>query len=490
MKGSIDSTQKPVCDGDRSNSFTKICLTNFSDASRPGSALNAAGSRTGLEAMIERAQTINRGKRAIAWVVPVLVAVLVVHTGPKACLLTALVCIARLCFIGNGLRLWGHIAYCIWAHGEGSYQLHLAGSYCGKDQPISNAIWSQIESLMKETHLPVDPEPVPEIWADTELEWSMREAHVCEALKHKSDGWARPVVIRGLLPDSPTIRFWESVGRDYATLLEDLLVTFRDYSEISQHWKEIRDCPARRKKPDLVLALRFPLAMALLNDSVLSGEDQGDPTSVYVAFESRLMQELDERLGGRLSAAIWEHRLQNLCGIFGGYGSEVFMGRGPLVGSILHSAMMPNLFLQTTGTRMWTLISPKYSQMLRPFQSLGYSIAPHPVTDWGTLSRTDTFARIPRLQTEIRRGDVILAPAWWWHEIRNPNNGTTIGFSNRGAPEAFDWRAYPVLRAMLNFDTATDVLTFDVSNTIWTHLAGAPYAPRGAQRSSFNRRVN
>ena len=74
--------------------------------------------------------------------------------------------------------------------------------------------------------------------------------------------------------------------------------------------------------------------------------------------------------------------------------------------------MMSNLFYQVQGRRIWTLISPRFSQYMRPTHGFGYIIASI-YTSWTQGTYQSHLSKIPKVATETRPGDLLYIPPWW-----------------------------------------------------------------------------
>lgn len=87
--------------------------------------------------------------------------------------------------------------------------------------------------------------------------------------------------------------------------------------------------------------------------------------------------------------------------------SNAKMSSHPLTG--LHCEPIGNVAVQISGARQWTLIDPKYSQLLRPMGSpdgRGYF-----------ASASASFSHVPRYEVRTLPGDAIWIPTWTWHRV-------------------------------------------------------------------------
>ena len=110
----------------------------------------------------------------------------------------------------------------------------------------------------------------------------------------------------------------------------------------------------------------------------------------------------------------------------------------------LHGAMGLNLFKQVAGVKKWTLIAPEHAfiaGMVNNEKNQGTTLR---ATRGLVLYQDDEWLSIvPRVDTILQPGDVLMVPAWWGHTIDNivsdPPHELTIGSPMRFAhvPSAF-----------------------------------------------------
>lgn len=78
----------------------------------------------------------------------------------------------------------------------------------------------------------------------------------------------------------------------------------------------------------------------------------------------------------------------------------------------VHAAGKSNHFLQVSGRKTWTMISPKYKHRLYLWhdQKPMYGLC---------LGGRVTLPCVPRYQITLEPGDLLYVPPWWFHEINN-----------------------------------------------------------------------
>lgn len=92
----------------------------------------------------------------------------------------------------------------------------------------------------------------------------------------------------------------------------------------------------------------------------------------------------------------------------------------------LHCEPISNLVAQTVGGKVWTLIEPQYSYLLRP------TVAPDGRAYF--YSNLDPFdpqalASVPRYEVTTQKGDVLYVPTWTWHRVQYLPDITAVSIS-------------------------------------------------------------
>lgn len=101
-------------------------------------------------------------------------------------------------------------------------------------------------------------------------------------------------------------------------------------------------------------------------------------------------------------------------------------------GSNLHCGGSGNFFCMLKGRKKWTLISPKYSYLLKGRVSSS-GIHGQSLFEMGDSSLEKTpeiYEYLPRYEVVLEPGDVLWNAPWWWHRIQNLP-GETIGLAIR-----------------------------------------------------------
>jgi len=243
-----------------------------------------------------------------------------------------------------------------------------------------------------------EPKPLPEVSADIDPE-EFRERFVKNP---------HPVIIRGLANDLPAVKRWnkaffeEQCGdtkvhvydADYETEGDEL-----SYREFETTVREALNTPGVYLDTNREVFVDHPW----LNDDIAP------------------LEEWRPYLGRATYLA-----------------SQVFMGL-QADGAPLHCANQWNFFIMVDGQKEWTLVSPEYS-----FQ-IGAVGHPTAITFEGCATGKGGTWRddhplfkdyCPRFKAVVNKGDVLLNPPWWWHEIKNTSD-FSIGISSRWLVEEY-----------------------------------------------------
>lgn len=241
-----------------------------------------------------------------------------------------------------------------------------------------------------------------------------------ESLRHATDNFAKPAVVRGLFTGTPAL----------------------------EHWTNPEYLSASERLGDFVLSV--------VRDSRY-GNDQDDRvnmsfreafldivehhTSKYLFFpvQSRFQLDVQDQARDaqqRLSRAVNELvrkdlQLDRIRPGFGGpthrrfVGSQIIVGYGQrtpeeTTGTGWHCAFSNNFFVQVAGGKRWYLISPEMSSFLYPVRNGVNSFMT------GTKRMVELLNHIPSSYVDLGPGDMLYNPYWQWHTIMN-HDGLSIG---------------------------------------------------------------
>lgn len=125
---------------------------------------------------------------------------------------------------------------------------------------------------------------------------------------------------------------------------------------------------------------------------------------------------------------------------------QIFLGYTK--GAPFHCANAWNFFIMVDGSKQWTFISPEQSLQVGALINPSAIYADACVTGKGETWRDEfeLYKRYcPKYRTVVEKGDVLLNPPWWWHEIQNLNPFTIavatrwFVFNHRKTNSLFDF---------------------------------------------------
>jgi hypothetical protein len=211
-----------------------------------------------------------------------------------------------------------------------------------------------------------------------------------QTFKHVSEGYTRPLIIRGLFKDAPAMKWTpeylaESIGDDRQ------FVAFSDNS-----------IGVGRKG-----ASTF---MTTLKDAVKNISAGGN----NYLFNSNLEYPIDLKLYQEIGADRIAWKPPVLVQFFLGL---TRVGETRLGGSPLHAAVAPNINIQLSGEKTWIMIDPKYVGYVKP-TLLSDQVAVFAGASWD-YGAADRWHNFPRFESVVRPGDAIFIPSWWLHEVQN-----------------------------------------------------------------------
>lgn len=271
-------------------------------------------------------------------------------------------------------------------------------------QALADALWDAAEPG------PVEARPLPEIDA---ADFTLAR------FLDLSDGYHRPVVIRGFAADSTAVRTWsadrlaERIGPIPITAAE---VDTASAAEIAESGRTLHEMPFT----DFVRRMHHE-PIYLHNSSTLTNE------------HPELLDELDLP---RLRETFGDAH-SNWDSIFA---AAFFIGTERVFSSV-HAAPGGNFFLQVTGKKTWTLVDPAHSAWMLPLPARPFTFLRAYYPTFRDGAPTDPLNRLPRYTVTLEPGDLLFNAPWWWHEVIN--HGETIGCAMRNVrpplERAPDW---------------------------------------------------
>jgi hypothetical protein len=120
--------------------------------------------------------------------------------------------------------------------------------------------------------------------------------------------------------------------------------------------------------------------------------------------------------------------------------SFLIIGTGKGLNANFHCEESPNWYMAVSGSKRWTLVEAEYSWLMYPAargDGMRRFSEFEPAED-GTPRDAERFPLVdyaPRLEFELRPGDVLFFPAWMWHKTVNLDD-EGLGVTCRYAPPA------------------------------------------------------
>eukprot|EP00808_Paulinella_micropora_P010038 g277.t1 len=205
-----------------------------------------------------------------------------------------------------------------------------------------------------------------------------------------SDGYTKPLIVRGLFNNSGAIRKW--TPEFLANYMGDREYVAFVNSSVGSGSKDT--------------ARTYTTTIRQVVDNVTAGGKN------YI-FNANLIYEKDKELAKdlELERIGWPHE-PTLVQFFLGLSRP---GEIP-TGSALHSSFAPNVNFQLSGVKQWIMVDPKYLIYTKP-QLLDKQFALLHGSDFRPIG--ERWKNFPRLQGYLHPGDAIYIPPYWYHEVIN-----------------------------------------------------------------------
>ena len=108
--------------------------------------------------------------------------------------------------------------------------------------------------------------------------------------------------------------------------------------------------------------------------------------------------------------------------------TNLFIG-GKDTGSSLHCALTGNFFYNIKGQKLWYLIHPKYTKLLKPLLSRTglFSVSQLAIC---VHAKKGAVLNIPRYEMLLDEGDMLFNPPWYWHAVINKSAYTIAALTD------------------------------------------------------------
>lgn len=215
-----------------------------------------------------------------------------------------------------------------------------------------------------------------------------------------SRGYTFPIVIRGIMSDTPAMNTWNN--------LSWWIENYGNESVLCKYFEELGDNPA------------CTVSDALSLDNAAK--------RLYISGESKLFVRRPELKAMVESDAV--NAIQPGTPVF----TQLFMGY-PGMGSDVHMAAGCNLFRQIAGHKKWWLIPNSQTPYLKPsLNPNGFSAHTKTKIGKGNEMESEWLKKVERYVVTLNPGDLLLNPSWIWHGVRNMGddpNSIVIGVPTR-----------------------------------------------------------
>ena len=247
-----------------------------------------------------------------------------------------------------------------------------------------------------------------------------QEEYSFEALKECTSGFLRPCVVRGLFEGTPAVEKWGKKGY------------------LNSHLGEFMVPYIRKADYGINQSERGIAKFSTIADDILTNNDSKKylffpikSRFTFVGADEGSMEKLVEKINKlvhddfELSDRIWNGFATNDVTHKNFFGSQLIMGRGSnstatTTGTGWHCAPGNNWFAQAVGEKRWYFMHPKYSSYVLPLRSGVVNM------QTGTTDMGDYVDRLPSSYADLRAGDMLYNPDWYWHTAHN-REGVSIG---------------------------------------------------------------
>jgi hypothetical protein len=246
-----------------------------------------------------------------------------------------------------------------------------------------NLFWNYYHEFLVATRPDRPPIPLPELQASD---------FTRERFMELSKNWTFPIVIRGVLKDSPALKNWADKNwwiEHYGDEEVMCKPTDRTYNSDQRPFYTLKEWWRRT--------------------------DAGE--KIYISGTSSIFRRRPE-LGEMINHPI----LNDMAPVLGDkpFATQIFMGQAG-TGSPIHNAIAVNVFRQIVGRKRWWFIPTSETAYVRPcITALGYSYHSHlniaPIR--GNVS-DPIVNKLERYTAVLEPGDVVMNPPWFWHAVEN-----------------------------------------------------------------------
>jgi hypothetical protein len=266
-----------------------------------------------------------------------------------------------------------------------------------------------------------------------------------ERLEQLSEGFTRPVVVRGLFSNSSAVRLWKNCDYLAEQIGHHEVNVVQNGSQAAYHWvmchkNKLSDWAHQEAFDDAIKEIgsnskslkTIVLPPASRSKRVRNAEMES-------RFNAMANRDLDlPRIGGGFASGLKNTVLTQM---FAGNGVE-----GEKIGSGWHCDICNNFVVQVTGFKEWIFVRPEFSKYMRVTMQ-------HGKTAIGASHRSlmeDTLPFLPKQRVLLSAGDFLFNPDWEWHAVLNPpGTGFTMGLVSRECHFGRTFKANPIFTSIV-----------------------------------------
>lgn len=235
-----------------------------------------------------------------------------------------------------------------------------------------------------------------------------REEFSFETMKKATDGFRHPILVRDFFAGTPAMEKWgkkEYMNKKFGHYIVPVIGdrSYNASKTIDPH--EVGEKTYFRDKFHDILEnnssksyLFFPMTGLLASDLA---KTVNDVIISDLEYDKRIWPGFGRK--GHVAFA----------------GTQIIIGRGSnsteeTTGTQWHSEPSNNWFSLVYGAKRWYMMDPKFSSYMHPVRAENGK-----VVRTGSMRTGDLMDKLPLLYADVRAGDMLYTPNWFWHTVQN-----------------------------------------------------------------------
>ena len=255
------------------------------------------------------------------------------------------------------------------------------------------------------------------------------EDYSYEHMKQVTEGFRKPVLLKGLFSNTTAGMHWDKPGYLKAKLGDLKVPVYGSLTNSSGGLNHQQKDVALLSSGDVteeIMVTKKSNHRFIFPQLAIAETNASDPAAMSAKAEE-LMEDVEL------------HRLRTGWGKKGHFnyiGQQIFIGCGltdknAYEGITWHTEPGNNWFIQVTGMKRWYLVAPKDSALMLPTKKTGRLMITADIP-----YMTKLHDRLPIMYADVGAGDAIFNPEWYWHKTKI-YPGPSISISMR---EFYTWR--------------------------------------------------